>query len=286
MKTQSTPSEKRESLPDNFVFSQSSLQDYVECARRFELRYIERLKWPAIEAEPVAERERHMRRGADFHHMIYRHLLGVPSDQVGAGVQDPDLRRWWTVYRDDSFVAGLPERRYPEVTLAAWVGGDRLVAKYDLVAVQPGERVLIVDWKTSQRKPARDRLVERMQTVVYRYVLAKAGKHLNSGMGIAPDQIEMIYWFVEDSKSPERFPYDEAQYQADGERITALLGEIAGRTVFDLTTDTKRCRFCPYRSLCERGVEAGHEDEMNDDSDDDLDMDFDLDFDQIAEIEF
>jgi len=34
-------------LPAPFTFSQSSLQDYYDCPRRFELRYLSRLIWPA-----------------------------------------------------------------------------------------------------------------------------------------------------------------------------------------------------------------------------------------------
>ena len=273
-------------LPDNFVFSQSSLQDYVECARRFELRYMKQLKWPAIEAEPVADRERHMRGGADFHHMIHQHMLGIPADRLLSAAKDPDLRRWWTVYLRDPFVSRLPEIRYPEVALSTWVEGHRLVAKYDLVTVQPGEGVTIVDWKTSRRKPTRDRLLSRMQTVVYRYVLASAGAQLNAGQDIPPGQIEMVYWFVEDPTNLERFLYDEDEFKADADQIVGLLAQIAERTRFDLTTDTKRCRFCAYRSLCERGIEAGHEDDMDAEIEDGPGFDLDLDFDQIAEIEF
>ncbi len=82
-------------LPDDFKFSQNNLQDYVECARRFELRHIERLKWPAVEAEPIAERERYMQQGADFHRMIQQHILGIPVDVLSDAVNDDNLRRWW-----------------------------------------------------------------------------------------------------------------------------------------------------------------------------------------------
>ena len=37
-------------LPANFTFSQSSLQAYVDCARRFWLAYVEQLPWPAAMA--------------------------------------------------------------------------------------------------------------------------------------------------------------------------------------------------------------------------------------------
>ena len=40
-------------LPPQFAFSQSSLQDYMDCPRRFQLRYLDRLIYPAAESEPA-----------------------------------------------------------------------------------------------------------------------------------------------------------------------------------------------------------------------------------------
>ena len=47
-------------LPPGFQFSQRSLQDYVDCRRRFELRYLQNLAWPAVEAEPHLEQEKRL----------------------------------------------------------------------------------------------------------------------------------------------------------------------------------------------------------------------------------
>jgi hypothetical protein len=44
-------------LPGDFQFSQASLQDYVDCPKRFPLCYLMKLSWPAIQAEPVSEHE-------------------------------------------------------------------------------------------------------------------------------------------------------------------------------------------------------------------------------------
>jgi RecB family exonuclease len=273
-------------LAANFQFSQSSLQDYAECARRFELRYIRRLKWPAVEAEPVAERERHMRQGAAFHHMVHQHLLGVPAEALSAAAMDEQLRGWWERYLSSGFVDKLPEQRYPEIMLSAMLDGHRLTAKYDLIAVQPGERIVIVDWKTAQRKPERAKLAERLQTVIYPYLLVQAGAHLSGGETVTPEQVEMIYWFADDPGSPEHFAYTAGQYRADGDQLAALVAEIQARTVFDLTTETRRCRFCTYRSLCERGIVAGNLDELEAGDDDSAGFELDFDFDQVAEIEF
>ncbi|HZU87116.1 MAG TPA: PD-(D/E)XK nuclease family protein, partial [Anaerolineaceae bacterium] len=63
-------------LPVSFHFSQNNLQDYVDCARRFELRHLLRLEWPALQSEPVLERERLMILGQRFHQMVQQHLSG------------------------------------------------------------------------------------------------------------------------------------------------------------------------------------------------------------------
>ena len=75
-------------LPDNFQFSQGSLQDYVDCRRRFQLRYLERRAWPALQTEPAIEAERHMRLGALFHRLVQAYLLGVPAESLAALIQD------------------------------------------------------------------------------------------------------------------------------------------------------------------------------------------------------
>ncbi len=88
-------------ITEDFLFSQGSLQDYVDCRRRFQLRYLRRVSWPAIQVEPALENERHLQRGAAFHRMIQQHLLGVPAERLSALLSDPaygeDLRRWWEI---------------------------------------------------------------------------------------------------------------------------------------------------------------------------------------------
>ena len=269
-------------LPDNFHFSQSNLQDYVECARRFELKHIDKLKWPAVEAEPIFEWEGHMRRGAAFHHLIHQHLLGIPESSLSATEMEDDLREWWQVYLQDKWIQSLPETRFPETTLSIPIDGFRLVAKYDLVAVIPNEKITIIDWKTNKRKPSRTRLAERLQTIIYRYVMVKAGAFMNGGTPIQPDQVEMVYWFSADPSNPEFFMYSDEQYAEDEGYLKSLISEIANRSVFDLTTDTDRCQFCTYRSLCNRGIRAGTEPDL---LESEL-VDIEFDFEQIAEIEF
>ncbi|MCP4542786.1 MAG: PD-(D/E)XK nuclease family protein [Chloroflexi bacterium] len=273
-------------LPTDFQFSQASLQDYVDCPRRFQLRYVERVAWPAHEAEPALENERYMQQGAAFHRLVHRHMLGIPQKDLLRMVNDADLSRWWQNYSKTGFV--LSPFRYPEVLLSAPISGYRLAAKYDLVTVDPGQWAVIVDWKTSRKRTSRKWLTGRLQTRVYAYVLARAGHHLNDGQSFEPEQIEMIYWFANFPDNPERFIYDAAQYDADEVYLTSRIDEIKnlGDHEWPLTIEERHCDYCPYRSLCQRGVKAGPFDEIEEASEPDDDFDISLDLEQIAEIEY
>jgi CRISPR/Cas system-associated exonuclease Cas4 (RecB family) len=282
-------------LPPDFQFSQRSLQDYVDCRRRFQLRYLDQLSWPAVEAEPLIEHEHRMRSGADFHRLIQRYLLGVSGERLSKmlesrGPENNDLKRWWGNFLQ--FAKITPhENSLVEAPLSAQIGGYRLLAKYDLIRWemdQSSTRVTIFDWKTSQRRPPREWLADRLQTKVYPYLLVQAGAPV-IGMGeLKLEQIEMVYWFADHPQEQQRFPYERKQYQQDHEYLSGLVNEIEslGDEEFFLTQDESQCKFCTYRSLCDRGIAAGLVDQAEFDGDGESEDEFDLDFDQIAEIEF
>ena len=271
-------------LPDDFQFSQSSLQDFADCPRRFYLKYVRQLRYPAPESEPLREFEAQAERGALFHHLVHQHLVGLPADALAETLSDETVAAWWDNYLAYG-LADLPPRRYPEITLSAPLAGHRLVAKYDLLAL--GERAVIVDWKTALRRPKRERLQSRLQTVVYPYLLARAGAHLKGGQPIPPEAITMIYWFAEFPQQPESFAYSADQLARDGAQLESLAADILrrGESEFELTDNLDLCRFCSYRSLDDRGAKAGNL--LSADQDDEAErFDLDLDLDKIAEIEF
>jgi hypothetical protein len=246
-------------LPQNSQFSQASLSDYAECARRFQLRYVLQQQWPAVESEPLLERERLADLGQRFHRLAQQHVHGLPVEALSrAAASEIDLDRWWQNYLqwigDESSRRLLPTDRRAEVTLSIPFGAHRLIAKYDLLAAGDG-RAVIVDWKTQRKRIELAALLRRLQTRVYRYVLAK------SDASLAPESIAMVYWFAEYPAQPEVLEYDAAQLAADEDFLRGLVAEIERRDgdIWPLTPDERVCRFCTYRSLCERGVAAGVE---------------------------
>lgn len=248
-------------LPPTFAFSQSSLQDYVDCPRRFQLRYIDRLSYPAVETEPALENERRQQEGQLFHRLVQQHIIGLSADKLSALASTPDLRRWWGNYLANP-IALSGYAQYTELTLSAPLGDFRLLAKYDLVAVKPGSEALIYDWKTYAKRPRDERMATRWQTRVYKALLVQAGAHLNGGTPFAPEQVCMLYWYADYPTEPARFPYAAAQFKRDWDVLVKMTGEIAAANEFPKTDDEQKCAYCVYRSYCERGTLAGSDDEL------------------------
>jgi hypothetical protein len=311
-------------LPRIFQFSATSLQDYVDCPRRFQLRYLLQVAWPAPEAEPIGERERHARLARAFHQLAHQYLLGLPAKTLSSLVHDPDLERWWRAYM--AYLPSLGDVQImPEVHLSTPLAGYRVMAQYDAVVLNDrvsakhdgaGETsfterpsFLILDWKTYRQRPSRAWLARRLQTRVYPVVLVKAGSLFLKGASVEPDSIEMCYWLAEYPDAPESFDYDAASYQADLDYLSALISEIAGRAkdgvpgveavtasamdeIWPLTTELDHCRFCNYRSLCGRGGVAGPvSDYVEGDYTghvigDETELGFDLDWGQVQEIAY
>lgn len=269
-------------LPFDFTFSQSSLQDFFDCPRRFQLRYMQQMVWPALESEPAEQYERRLQEAKLFHRLVQQHLLGLPAERLAALAAGPSLERWWRNYLSvDLGLNGYAQ--YTELALSCSVEGHRLTAKYDLVAVRNGN-ALIYDWKTYTRRPRDEWLAARWQTRVYRALLAHAGAHLDNGQPFAPEHIEMIYWFAEFPSEPARFRYDAAQFERDWSALRELVREISAARNFPLTADRRACRACAYRSFCDRGGKAADWKESEGDSEDS--PAFDINFEQVGEIEF
>lgn len=267
------------------TLSQSSLQDYVDCAQRFKLRYLDRLSYPAVETEPALENEKHQQEGEYFHRLVQQHLIGIPAEQIARFANTPNLQRWWENFQNAKDLTGFENLSglYPEATLSAPLGKYRLLAKYDLIAIQDG-KATIYDWKTYRKRPRNEWLAARMQTRVYRALLVNAGAHLNNGKPFEPEQIEMIYWFADFPEEPARFPYTTAQFKRDWDLLVKLSEEVATVSSYPLTEDRQKCAFCTYRSYCERGIRAGDIEQAE--AEMEAEELFDVNFEQIGEIAF
>ena len=272
-------------IPSPFTFSQSSLQDYHDCPRRFQLRYIEQLAWPAVESEPTQEYEKHQQEGSLFHRMVQQHIIGVPAEKISQLAQSERLSRWWEAYLDFRSLKDFGSLDlYPEHTLSAPLGEHRIVAKFDLIAIKPGEKALIYDWKTYRKRPRDEHLATRWQTRLYPALLTQASARLNGGEKIRPEQIEMVYWFSNFPHEPASFKYSDAKFQRDWDLVEKTIEEINAAQTFPMVEDERPCRFCTFRSYCDRGKQAGDWEDFE--AETEAEENFSLDFEQVGEIAF
>lgn len=245
-------------LPEDFSFSQANLQDFADCEFRFYLRYIRKLEWPAVESEPVRLHEEKMELGYQFHRMVQQYFSGIEPGILQESITDPDLAFWW-----ESFLTmqlkDQPGLSYAEKLLSVPFHGYRLLAKYDLLILEETGKATIYDWKTSQLKPNRITLHNKIQSRVYPMVLFLLGKEPHHFSVQTPDAIDMTYWFPQFPYDPVQFTYSQDQFEEDTRLLTGMVESILSKTEdrFQKTEDDRKCAYCCYRSLCERGISAG-----------------------------
>lgn len=243
------------SIPSGFMFSQASIQDYIDCPRKFKLHYLDKLSWPAVEIAPITENENHQREGELFHRFVQQHRLGISTEIISRQICTESLRRWWDNYlKSEINKSGWDE--YTELSLITQSGSNHLIVKYDLLTIHNG-KAIIYDWKTYQKRPRNQWMASRMQTRIYRYAIVQAGHYLNQGESITPDDVEMIYWFAHYPDDAAHFLYTRSQYDRDKQDLTNLIYKISHQSFFPLTKNEKTCVYCAYRSYCNKGITAG-----------------------------
>ena len=258
-------------LPPDFTFSQSNIQDFLECPRRFYLRHVRRLLWPNREMSGETETTRRIEMGYTFHRLAQQKVLGISDDLLFKFIatQPLEFQEWWgnfLYWWDQALPNVLYGERYAETTLSCGLAGFRLIAKYDLLVIHPDNTVTIFDWKTIHPPVRVENFIHHVQTRVYPFVFSLAGTTLLNSQEITPQQITMIYWFTADPFKPQQLLYSSNQYQADENYLTHLITEISGRNGndFPLTQNEKLCGHCVYRTYCDRQfVETSQENDLD-----------------------
>lgn len=230
--------------------SAAALGTYESCHLRFRYRYLDNLYWSRIWGTGAEERKA-IEKGQNFHLMARRYYAGVDPAQVADPVEQSELEHWMGVLQ--GFLPRSFDRQfYPELELRLNRPDLRLMAKFDLVVVDPNGRATIYDWKTAHKPFKRSYLSKGIQTVVYRYMLCAAGGQYSPHRRFRPEEISMVYWNPLFPHLPQRFDYTEAQFQKDEQYLQLMVAQIL-RTPYErflATTDERKCAFCEYQMIC------------------------------------
>lgn len=261
---------------DEFFFSQSALIAYQNCPRKFRYRYLEGLFWPQ-DWGSNAEQRKAIEEGRQFHLLAERYYdrgEAPERDSMSAEL----ARAFQELVQFRPFQASA--RFWPEHELRVNDGILRLVAKYDLLYITPTGRVIIYDWKTNATPPKTNYWRNHLQTIVYRYVLSRAGGIYSPKGVIRPEDVTMVYWNPRHPHAAEPLNYSMKQMEKDETFLREIINEIKRLDYdhFNATGDQKRCNVCEYCPIChgKRALELELEKE---------DMDFDLDWEAVEGIE-
>jgi hypothetical protein len=277
--------------PDRSIplqLNQTSLQDFLDCPRRFELGFLNDTRWPAAYSSPLSRYEILTEIGTKFHLLCQQFFIGIDPALISSSITDPDLLILWQSFLPYGRTL-LPYPSASEQILRIPYHDHYLLAKYDLIIQISSEEYLIIDWKTSPKKPSRTALANRVQTYLYPFIFQQAGKDLFAADEIQPSMIKMQYWYPLADEPEEFFPYSEALHRDSSLTIESLIAQIkdlvSSSQQFPLTDDHTHCKYCIFRSFCERGLETDQIPPGTDIESEDL-SNVHFDFDLIKEIEF
>ncbi len=242
---------------NRFSFSAKKIQDFIDCERRYELRYILNQSWPAITSEPILEIESNIKRGNEFHYLVHQFISGVPEKILRETVRDSLISNWFGSFL--SFYKTLKVKTiFSEFPLTAQIGTNKLTAVYDLIYLNENEELCIIDWKTSKYIPGKNILALKVQSILYPFILNETSAEFLQGSHYPPEKISMRYWYPSSPAENIIFPYGQEAHETNHVFLKNIISEMQEKKdgEFILTKDEKKCGFCPYRSLCNRGISA------------------------------
>lgn len=243
-------------MSQSLLLSQGKLEAFLTCQRRFYLRSLRRLPWPAA---PLGdESEEALARGQQFHRVMERHFLGL--DIAPEEIDDGRVQHWWQAFRTSNLA--LPSgQRLPEHRLTVPLGGHLLLGRFDLLVV--GERdgrpfAHVFDWKTGRARPE-NKLRQDWQTRLYLALLAEGGGALwaqgGNGRSLPPDRVSMTYWYAAEPDTPRTIRYTSAWHTQNWADIQAIVAQIDAALATDawpLTDNLAACSDCAYQVYCGR----------------------------------
>jgi len=244
---------------NRFSYSAKKIQDFIDCERRFELRYILNQSCPAITSEPILEIESNIKKGNEFHYLVHQFFSGVPEKTLRETIHDDIMIKWFDNFL--SFYKTLKVKSiFSEFPLNAQIGENKLTAVYDLIYLNENEEVGIIDWKTSKYIPKKTTLALKVQSILYPFILHEVSDEFLPGSHFPPEKISMRYWYPASPEDDFVFPYGHAVHEDNRVFLENIFSEIQEKKIgkFELTKDEKKCGFCPYRSLCSRGITASN----------------------------
>lgn len=248
---------------DYFLYTQNSIATFENCPMKFQLRYMENLKWETFPDEKVKQ---NIQRGIDFHLLAYRYFMGLRIDN-DEFFEDKQLFKWLKILEYD-FKISEKFIYLPEFKIRMTDDILKVEANYDLIIIKDNA-IEIWDWKTrsndndKKKFDVMDRLKNSFQTKVYMFVLWEQISQIkniykrkeNKELNIEEKDLIMNYWNpIGQSKNNliAKVNYSKEYH----ERIKEILYNKISRIIeynynnFEKELYQKHCKICEFNWYC------------------------------------
>ena len=151
------------------LISQSQIRDFQTCPQKYYLSHILKLSWPAPPSPLFKKLEEEAALGETFHLFVHRIIQGLNPEESAFETENKTIAKWI-----DNFLRNYPLPQdavlYSERELTNLDEDILWIGKFDVIATLQN-KILIFDWKTSQKAGKVLWLEESPQTRLYRYLL-------------------------------------------------------------------------------------------------------------------
>jgi len=238
------------------ILSRARLVDFIDCPRRFELRYLRQLAWPTVPLDE--ETAVSLQNGQQFHNLLERHFLHLPID---SSASPSTIANWYRTFQQSEMV--LPTGDHlPELTLTVPLGDYFLTGRFDLLIreTKKNGRLHLFDWKTGHPR-SEAALRADWQTRLYLAMVVESGKAITPNP-ITPENVSITYWYVNEPNAPRRIQYDTAWHKRNWAEIEEICQQLTVNnkqlttndqpSAWEKTVDLDHCRRCAYQIFCDR----------------------------------
>lgn len=225
---------------NNTTFISDQFETWQTCQKKYYFKYVKRLRLP--------ENKNNFRLGKSVHALVQYYLKGHNIEHLERSI-DEDIQSHWNAIKNSSILTKplvCVEWGFNALVKGTtqWLNGRIDAVFYD----EELKRYIIVDWKTGQNIPKNPE--DSFQCKMYLYSFYKAQKDL----GLKFDYSDLCFQYI---KTPdlefipalEYSAKKEAQYSEEFKHIINLIETTKN---YELTTNSKDCKYCPYSVFCNK----------------------------------
>lgn len=228
------------------IYSQNSLNTFIQCPYKFFLKYKKSLVWKKDDEDDRAYYDS-LKSGLDFHLICERHFSNLPTGVL------PDSEFCLWLERVKRIVSIDSDFRYlPEFEIRYTMDKFILFSKMDLIKVGKN-KIEIYDWKTENKELTYEKVKNRLQTTIYLFMVGENVKYLcNSEIELS--DISMNYYQPNLDIGPIRINYSKEKHEENKLYIKNILNKISKLEEDKIQRNHNHCKICEFNYYCNKQI--------------------------------